>query len=180
MMHGSTKEQNRPLSLILLCVYIYTHKTNAFGGLREKRNCSLLIPNNIYKHSWLEICVPRGSLFHVLGFIANQISMLFLSFDERWNSISNNDAWGFLAESNCWYTCGRNPMGFFYILSFKEEALSLNHLNRAIRFIAISYVYHPDKNTNKSHNLNTATRPNVLYESFFSNWLNRVYICSFP
>lgn len=28
----------------------------------------------------------------------------------------------------------------FYILSFKEEALSLNHLNRAIRFIAISYV----------------------------------------
>lgn len=27
----------------------------------------------------------------------------------------------------------------FYILSFKEEALSLN-LNRAIRFIAISYV----------------------------------------
>lgn len=29
---------------------------------------------------------------------------------------------------------------FFYILSFKEEALSLNHLNRAIRFIAISYV----------------------------------------
>lgn len=105
--------------------------------------------------------------------------MLFLSFDERWNSISNNDAWGFLAESNCWYTCGRNPMGF-YILSFKEEALSLNHLNRAIRFIAISYMYHPDENTNKSHNLNTATRPNVLYESFFSNWLNRVYICSFP
>lgn len=31
----------------------------------------------------------------------------------------------------------------FYILSFKEEALSLN-LNRAIRFIAISYMYHPD------------------------------------
>lgn len=57
----------------------------------------------------------------------------------------------------------------FYILSFKEEALSLNHLNRAIRFIAISYMYHPDENTNKSHNLNTATRPNVLYESFFSN-----------
>lgn len=106
--------------------------------------------------------------------------MLFLSFDERWNSISNNDAWGFLAESNCWYTCGRNPMVFFYILSFKEEALSLNHLNRAIRFIAISYMYHPDENTNKSHNLNTATRSNVLYESFFSNWLNRVYICSFP
>lgn len=52
----------------------------------------------------------------------------------------------------------------FYILSFKEEALSLNHLNRAIRFIAISYMYHPDENTNKSHNLNAATRPNVLYQ----------------
>lgn len=160
-------------------MYIYTHKTNAFGGLRENE----IVPcwyQTIYTNTLgLEICVPLGSLFHVLGFIANQISMLFLSFDERWNSISNNDAWGFLAESNCWYTCGRNPIGF-YKLSFKEEALSLNHLNRAIRFIAISYMYHPDENTNKSHNLNTATRPNVLYESFFSNWLNRVYICSFP
>lgn len=161
-------------------MYIYTHiKQMHLVVYGETKLFPADTKQYIYKHSWLEICLPLGSLFHVLGFIANQISMLFLSFDERWNSISNNDAWGFLAESNCWYTCGRNPMGF-YILSFEEEALSLNHLNRAIRFIAISYMYHPDENTNKSHNLNTATRPNVLYESFFSNWLNRVYICSFP
>lgn len=92
--------------------------------------------------------------------------MLFLSFDERWNLILNNDVWGFFVEFNCWYICGWNLMGF-YILFFKEEVLFLNYLNRVIWFIVILYMYYFDENINKLYNFNIVIRLNVLYEWFF-------------
>lgn len=64
----------------------------------------------------------------------------------------------------------------FYILFFEEEVLFLNYLNRVIWFIVILYMYYFDENINKLYNFNIVIRLNVLYELFFFNWLNCVYI----